>query len=116
MQFARWLCGNIERNEKFLLPFVIGDEAAFAMTSTPTTSESMQLHDNHLNSITRLTSVARDKLTVWIGLCGNGQIIGQFFFERNVTGQVYLQMINNDVVPQLEQYFRRQIGGVFRNL
>lgn len=25
-------------------------------------------------------------------------------------------MINDDVVPQLEQYFRRQIGGVFRNL
>ena len=61
-------------------------------------------------------NISREKLTVWIGLCGGGQIIGPFFFERNVTGQMYLQMINNDVVPQLQQYFQRQIRGTFRNL
>ena len=54
-------------------------------------------------------NISHDKWTVWIELCGNRQIIGSFFFERNVIGQVYLQMINNNVVPQLEQYFRQQI-------
>jgi hypothetical protein len=29
---------------------------------------------------------SQQKLTVWIGLCGNGQIIGPFLFDRNVNG------------------------------
>ena len=117
MQFARWLGGNIERNENFLLRFVIGDEPAFAM------NRQVNTHNVREYAVVRQSpefnyevNISRDKLTVWIGLCGNGQIIGQFFFERNVTGQVYLQMIDNDVVSQLEQCFDRQIGGVFRNL
>lgn len=89
MQFARWLGGNIERNENFLLPFVIGDEAAFAMNGHVNT------HNVRAYAVARQppefnyeVNISRDKLTVWIGLCGNGQIIGPFFFERNVTGQV----------------------------
>ena len=61
-------------------------------------------------------NMSRQKLTVWLGLCGNGQIIGPFFFERNVNGHMYLQMINHDVVPQLEALFGRKVGGVFRRL
>ena len=117
MQLARWLGGNIEKNENFLLPFVEHLQAAFAMNGQVNT------HNVRAYAVARQppefnyeVNISRDKLTVWIGLCGNGQIIGPFFFGRNVTGQVYLQVINNDVVPQLEQYFRRQIGGVFRNL
>ena len=61
-------------------------------------------------------NISRDKLTVWMGLCGNGQTIGPFFFNRNIDGLNYLQMINNDVIPQLQQHFQRQVGGAFRNL
>ena len=55
-------------------------------------------------------NISREKLTVWIGLFGNGQIIGPFFFNRNIYGLNYLQMINNDVIPQLQQHFQRQLS------
>ena len=42
-------------------------------------------------------NMSREKLTVWIGLCGNGQLIGPFFFDRNIDGLEYLRMINNNV-------------------
>ena len=61
-------------------------------------------------------NMSRQKLTVWLGLCGNGQVIGPFFFERNVNGVRYLQMLNDNVVPQLQALFDRQHGGVFRRL
>ena len=114
MQFARWLGGNIERNQNFLCPFVIGDEAAFPMNGEVNTHNVREYAvAGQPPELNYEVNISRNKLTVCIGLCGNRQIIGPFFFERNVTGQVYLQMINNDVVPQLEQYFRRPIGGVF---
>ena len=41
------------------------------------------------------------KITIWVGLMGNGNIIGPFFFEGNIDGDGYLQMINQQVVPAL---------------
>jgi hypothetical protein len=117
MQFARWLVDHYERNEDFLHPFVIGDEAAFAMNGQVNTHNVREYAvAGQPPEFNYEVNISQEKLTVWIGLCGSGQIIGPFFFERNVTGQIYLQMINNDVVPQLQQHFQRQIEGVFRNL
>ena len=50
----------------------------------------------------------RERVCVWVGLSSNGVIIGAFFFEQNVNGQAYLQMINEEVVPQMEIHFQRQ--------
>lgn len=40
----------------------------------------------------------RHKLTVWVGLMGTGDIFGPFFFNGNISGEGYLQMINEQVV------------------
>ena len=58
----------------------------------------------------------RNKVTVWMGLVGNGVIIGPLFFDRNVNGQSYIRMLDNDVVPYLKQHFQRQLQGVFTRL
>ena len=41
----------------------------------------------------------RGKLIAWAGLCGNGGILGPFFFDGNVNGRSYLEMINNLILP-----------------
>jgi hypothetical protein len=47
-------------------------------------------------------------INLWNGLCGNGVvIIGPFVFERNVNGQVYLKMINQDAVSQFQLHLER---------
>jgi hypothetical protein len=53
---------------------------------------------------------------VWIGLCGNGRLIGQFFFERNVNGEAYLEMFNVRVVPALAEHYILQTNGAFTRL
>ena len=52
---------------------------------------------------------SRAKLTVWVGLCGNGDILGPYFFERNVDGIAYLQMLLENVFPMLVVHFRNQV-------
>ena len=37
--------------------------------------------------------MSREKLSVWIGLCGNGELIGPFFFEGNVNGKVIFRCL-----------------------
>ena len=56
----------------------------------------------------------RHKVTVWAGLCGDGRIIGPYFFEGNVNGQAYLQMIDDFVIPELVANYGVQLNGAFR--
>ena len=59
----------------------------------------------------------RHKITVWMGLMGNGNIIGSFFFEIN-DDDGYLQMINQQVVPALQRmrHFSPNRNGRFERL
>ena len=51
---------------------------------------------------------SRTKITVWVGLCGNGALTGPFFFEGKVNGENYLQMLNEEVFPKLVDMFGDQ--------
>ena len=64
------------------------------------------------------TRIANLDVTVWIGLLGNGSLLGPFFFEQTVNGERYLRMIDDQVVPALNQMerFRRQRNGPFRHI
>ena len=36
---------------------------------------------------------------VWMGACGNGTVLGPFFFDGNVNGAKHLEMLNEEVFP-----------------
>ena len=55
-------------------------------------------------------NVSREKLSVWAGLCGNGQVIGPLFYEGNLTGERYMEMLNNSIIPLMQQAY----GHLFR--
>ena len=57
--------------------------------------------------------MSREKLSVWIGLCGNGELIGPFFFEGNVNGEAYLQMLNDQIVRALAESYVLQANRTF---
>ena len=39
-----------------------------------------------------------------VRLCGlwKAHVLGPFFFEENVTGETYLNMLKNQLIPQLD--------------
>lgn len=42
------------------------------------------------------------KLNVWAGIFGN-HIVGPIFFRNNLTGEHYLQMLREDIIPSIRQ-------------
>ena len=117
LRFAEWFNERCLR-ENFLDSILIGDEAGFAMNGEVNTRNvrqyapkgqppafNFQRNDSHAI------------LTVWAGLCGNGLIIGPYFFEGNANGIAYLRMLNEFVFPQLALHFNNQYWeGMFRGL
>ena len=47
-------------------------------------------------------SIQRQKISVWAGLCGNGTVLGPLFYEGNLNGETYLQMLNTSIIPAIQ--------------
>ena len=45
------------------------------------------------------------KIIAWWGLRGNGSFLGPFFFNNNVNGMSYLEILNEEILPTLVLLF-----------
>ena len=117
LAFCNWF---LERPPRFLESLVIGDEACFCMNSSLSTHNILQYAPRGEKPVefSYEKKDCRQKLTVWIGMIGDGTLSGPFFFQQNINGERYLQMINDQIVPVLDEgeRFRRQQNGRFRHL
>ena len=114
--FCQWLRA---RPPRFLENLIIGDEARFALNTSVNTHKVRQYAPRGQQPLDFANehSDNRKKLTVWMGLVGNGTLTGPIFFRRNINGDQYLQMINDDVVPFIDNNiarFWRQRNGQLR--
>ena len=53
--------------------------------------------------------ISREKVSVWMGLSGSGHIIGPFFYEGNLNGNAYLQMLNEEIIPRLFELYGNRV-------
>ena len=85
---------------------MIGDEACFFLNGKVTTHNVREYapKGNPPDFFFDVNS-SRSKVTVWAGLCGNGVIVGPYFFEGNVNGIAYLRMLNENIIPALIHEF-----------
>ena len=117
LRFSEWFNQRCQ-NENFLDRFFIGDEAAFEMNGQVNTHNVREYAPRgNPPAFNFDRSRERAKLTVWAGVCGNGLILGPYFFDANVDGLSYLRMLNDFVFPQLANHFNNQYWeGMFRGL
>lgn len=52
----------------------------------------------------------RKKVSVWMGLCGSGAVIGQIFFKDNLSGNAYVNSLNTLIIPKLIQIHGNRIN------
>ena len=106
--FCQWFLHQCN-NRRFLANFVIGDEAGFALNGAVNDhNERMYAPVNQAPDIHYNVNDSRQKLTVWVELCGNGDILGPFFFDGNVNGESYLTLLNDEVIPLMTVLFQNQ--------
>ena len=103
IQYCQWL---LQQRHNFMNNIVIGDEAVFQMNGHVSNhnvhSYAPKGHPPQNFNFDKPHS--REKVTVWCGLTSN-RIIGPYFFDGNVNGAAYLNMIDNFVQPQLINLF-----------
>ena len=114
LQFCNWFSGHAD-DHRFILSMIIGDEAGFSM-STRVNSQNVREYAprGQQPNFDYAVLESRERLTVWVGLCGNGELIGSVFFDRRVSGPSYLQMLNEEVFCKyLKIIFATENFGLF---
>ena len=116
-RFCQWL---LDKNGRFLDDLIIGDESGFSLNASVNTHNIREYcaRGEHPLDFEYVRNDDRHKLTVWVGLMGNGTIIGPFFFRQSIDGEDYLNMIGEEIVPALRQLqrYRGRRNNQFRRI
>ena len=81
------------------------------------TCASMHRKEIHRHLTSKGQTLEPKSPSAWAALCGNGVILGPYFFDGNVNGLAYLRMLNEFAFPQLAIHFNNQFWeGLFRGL
>lgn len=102
MEFCQRVMDMANQDNVFLRNILFTDESTF------------QLHGLHNSSIVRYWSRENlhkhfnfrtqypQKLNVWAGILGD-QVIGPYFIDGNLTGVKYVELLQNQIIPSLQQ-------------
>lgn len=101
LKFCSTLLSLFDQDSQLFDRLIWTDEAIFKLSGTENRNNTTfwSTTNPHAVSIHKLNQPG---LTVWAGVCSLG-IIGPFFFEETVSGQSYLNMLNNFIIPQVNQ-------------
>lgn len=109
LQFCELLLNQAANEEGFLEKLFWTDEAMFKLNGHVNKHNAVYWSDTnpHLTISNELNSPG---VLVWGGISAHG-LIGPFFFEGNITGVSYLNMLQNDVIPALrvQEFFNEMI-------
>ncbi|KAF2356232.1 hypothetical protein FHG87_013013 [Trinorchestia longiramus] len=108
LNFAQWL---LQRNVRFVDDIVVGDEAAFLLDGK-VNNHNVRTYapKNQPPNFNFDVGISREKVSAWMVLCGNGHVIGPYFYTNNLNGVEYLDLINNRIVPRLRETHGNRIN------
>ena len=108
--FYQWFLHQCN-NRRFLANFVIGNEARFALNGA-LNNHNVRMHalanqslDFHYK-VNVMVYDSRQKLTVWVRLCGNSDMLNVFFFDGNIIEQSYINLLNDEIIRLMTVLFQ----------
>ncbi|KAF2346850.1 Protein of unknown function DUF4817 [Trinorchestia longiramus] len=106
LNFAQWF---LQRNVWFVDDIVVGDETAFHLNgkvnnhNVRTYAPKNQPHNFNFD-----VGISREKVSVRMELCGNGHVIGPYFYSNNLNGFEYLDLINHMIFQDFEKHMETE--------
>lgn len=100
MDFCRWYRGRVEADPQFSRKILWTDEASFTRNGV------LNLHNEHVwaqenpHASCESNFQHQWRVNVWAGIIGD-RILGPIFLPSRLSGQVYLDLLNNEVEEQL---------------
>ena len=98
-RFCQWFLHQCN-NRRFLVNFVIGAVDGFTLNGAVNNhNERMYASENQPSDFHYNVKNSRQNLTVWAGLCGNGDMLNPFFLGGNWRGDTFDDSVISKSIP-----------------
>jgi transposase len=101
VEYCDEMMSKIDNKTLNLNNIVFSDEATFMLNGEVNRHNSRLWSDVNPYWVREQHTQHPEKINVWVGMMG-GQIIGPFFIEGNLTGDVYLGMLQQQIIPAIQ--------------
>ena len=101
LEFCEWMLDSTEDDSIRLDRILRTDEATFQTNGRVNRHNCVYWSDTNPHFIEQELNVPR--VIIWRGIWSNSDI-GPFFFEGSVTAKIYLQMLEDNIMPQLQEH------------
>lgn len=96
LHYSNWFLQKFRENPQFPRSVLFSDEAGFTRDGV-INSHNLHLWDEeNPHGIIKTKHQQRFMINVWAGIIGN-HLIGSFVLEERLTGELYLQFLQNDL-------------------
>lgn len=101
MEFCEAMREKINEHELFLQNILFTDESSFSLHGhhNPSVARYWSRENKHLS--VPLRTQYPQKVNVWAGILGDN-IVGPFFINGNLNGERYLQLLQQDIIPAVQ--------------
>lgn len=96
LQFCNWAMNKMQEQYNFFDNVLFSDESSFSNTGRVNTNNFHHYADTNPRLLREADHQHRFKVNVWAGICGTF-VVGPYFFEYNLTGQRYLQFLQQNL-------------------
>lgn len=103
-EFCELMMDRMNADLQFINKIVFSDEATFHLNGTVNKQNCRYWSRENPHWMCEAHTQYPKKVNVWAGIINN-KIIGPYFFEGTVTGEVYLDFLINFLVPTLQRAF-----------
>lgn len=97
-------CEYMMNQNNFTDNVLFSDEATFYLNGHVNRQNTRYWSDENPHWIQECHTQRPQKINVWAGIVRN-TIIGPYFFDENLTGALYLDFLQNTMIPDLIQLF-----------
>lgn len=107
LQFCEVVSEMINGNQNYMFDICFSDECSFYLNGIVNRHNCRYWSDENPRLFREVHTQHPEKLNVWAGIYGN-HIIGPFFIPGNLTGQIYLDLLENAIYPALVQVLENE--------
>ncbi len=103
LEFCHWFIQNCKEDQTFLSNLITSDEAIFSLNSEVNTHNVINYSpygQGHPDGHYIHRQQGAGQVLVWIGLTGDGRILGPHFVNGNLDSREYLRIIRYNVIQR----------------
>ena len=112
LEFCELMMNRINAAPNFLNNIVFSDEATFQLNGEVNRHNCRYWSDHNPHWMLEAHTQYPQKLNVWAGIINN-TLIGPFFIEGNLNGEIYLRMLRDQIIPAIQAIAGENMNNIY---